>query len=142
MIATRVEGAGLLAEMVAAGLGEGTARNGPADGAPPDGFWNTGNLVLVAEGAVDAVINRVRHIDSGAVVIVIDGTMEPMTRHLLASAVEPLAIAGAPLVRISAVRVEAGAEPSDVVGAVAFLLSAKSTTGQILIIEPCTVRAR
>lgn len=123
---TTVEGQGPLAREIAAALAE---RAFGAD-------TLSEHLVLVASGSVAAIIQRIREVAAGVVIVIIDAGWTPIDRHLLLASIEPLAVARAPATRVCAVQLAAAADLADAVAAIAYLLSAQSVTGQILTIEP------
>ncbi len=81
--------------------------------------------------AADDLARCVRGAEGESVVLVI-GPREPLAMAMTRAAIAPLAIERAPTMRVNAVVPGHGADPRDVGAAVAFLDSARSTTGQIL----------
>ncbi|WP_374945201.1 Rossmann fold domain-containing protein [Sphingomonas sp.] len=82
----------------------------------------------VARGDDVAVI--VRAAAGEALTLILDGG-ESVEHAVLLAAIAPLAIERAPM-RVNAVVAGVGADPADIEAAVAFLDSARSTTGQLL----------
>lgn len=86
----------------------------------------------------DDITAAVRAATGEAVTLVIE-TGDALAEAIALAAIGPLAIERAPM-RVNAVVVEPGAPPDDVDAAVAFLDSARSTTGQILRVGQPRVR--
>ncbi|MGY2735248.1 Rossmann fold domain-containing protein [Sphingomonas sp. UYP23] len=84
-------------------------------------------------GAVAAVRSAPR--DSGMVLLVIDGRVAALDRAMLRAAVAPLAVELAPATRLAALDVGANATRTAVAAAADYLVSARSTTGQVLEIR-------
>ena len=83
----------------------------------------------------DDVAALVRGAIGDSRVVVIAATLDVLAMAQARAAIGPLAIELAPATRINAVVQTAGAEPTDVDAAVAFLEAARSTTGQVIEIR-------
>ncbi len=93
-------------------------------------------LVLVASGDVATLIEGTRASTAQAIVIVVEmAAMKAIDAHLLIAAIEPLAIELAPQQRLCAVQVQPEVEMEDVLGTIAYLIGAKSVTGQVIRID-------
>lgn len=84
-------------------------------------------------GAVAAV--RAAPRDSGLVLLVIDDAMAAVDHAMLLAAVAPLAVELAPQTRLVALDLGASAAREAVLAAAEFLVTARSTTGQVLEIR-------
>lgn len=82
----------------------------------------------------DDIAVLVRAVPDKSVVIVIAPGRDPLALALALAAIGPLAIERAPT-RVNAVVPSERATSTDVEAAVAFLASARSTTGQVLAID-------
>lgn len=87
--------------------------------------------VFAADGDAVAAL-RVASAASAMVLLVIESTVSNLDKAMLLAAVGALAIELAPAGRIAALDLGEGADSGDVVAAAAFLVAARSTTGQIL----------
>ncbi len=83
-------------------------------------------------GAADDIAGIVRAARGDAVTLVIDEEGEPLALAQALASIGPLAMERAPEMRVNAVIVRADAVEGEISAAVAFLDSARSTTGQIL----------
>ncbi|MEO6215728.1 MAG: Rossmann fold domain-containing protein [Sphingomonas sp.] len=90
--------------------------------------------IVIAESDCDVaeIVDRLRASGAGIALLLIDSSVPALDRALLSAAIGPLAIERAPHARIGAVDVADGAATADVAAAANYLLSARSTTGQIL----------
>lgn len=88
--------------------------------------------VVLAEA--DDIAAIVRAAEGESIVLVIELPWLPLALALAQAAVAPLAIERAPGMRVNAVVVGTGADRSAVDAAIAFLDSARSTTGQVLAV--------
>lgn len=88
-------------------------------------------LVFAADGDAVAAL-RAASAASAMMLLVIDPTVSNLDKAMLLAAVGVLAIELAPAGRIAALDLGEGADSGDVVAAAAFLIAARSTTGQIL----------
>lgn len=88
--------------------------------------------VVLAEA--DDIAAIVRAAEGESIVLVIESRWSPLALALAQAAVAPLAIERAPGLRVNAVVVGAGADRSAIDAAIAFLESARSTTGQVLAV--------
>ncbi|MEG3178039.1 hypothetical protein U1872_17485 [Sphingomonas sp. RB3P16] len=83
---------------------------------------------------VDAIAAAPR--DSGVVLVVIEATVAPLDRAMLCAAIGPLAVALAPQTRLVALDLADDADSAAAAAAAHYLLTASSTTGQIVRIAP------
>ena len=92
--------------------------------------------IVIAEsgGDVADIIRRLRGADAGLALLLIDSSISAIDRAMLSAAIGQLAIERAPQTRIGAIEIAEGAATTDVVAAARFLVSARSTTGQILTV--------
>ena len=70
--------------------------------------------------------------ESGMILLVIDASVAALDRAMLLAAITPLAVELAPHTRLAALDVAADANCDAVVAAADYLVSAHSTTGQVL----------
>lgn len=94
--------------------------------------------ILVPESGcrVLDIIEKMRAADGEIVLLLIDSDIAPLDRAMLIAAIGPLAIERAPSTRVGAIDIVAGAVQKDVEAAVRFLATARSTTGQMLVVAP------
>lgn len=90
---------------------------------------------LIADADVTATCARIRRCLAPAIVVIVPESLPALARHLVTSAITPLAIELAPARRVSAVVMHNGASQSDVAQAALFLITAQAVTGQTLEIE-------
>lgn len=88
-------------------------------------------LVFASDGDSVAAI-RLANRDHGMILLVVEPDLAPLDRAMVLAAVGPLATELAPATRIAALDVGAGADSHDVTAAAQFLVSAHSTTGQVV----------
>lgn len=95
-----------------------------------------GKAALVFAEGVDAVAAvRTAPRESGMLLLVIDDAAAALDRAMLLAAVGPLAIELAPATRLAALDVGADANSDAVLAAADYLVTAQSTTGQVLEIR-------
>ncbi|MEG3146257.1 hypothetical protein U1839_16520 [Sphingomonas sp. RT2P30] len=96
-------------------------------------------LVTAAGGdPVESVLHRLRAAASASsetILLVIEPDVAAIDRAMLHAALGPLAIEFAPGSRINALDVMAGAADDNVIAAASFLATARSTTGQVIVLE-------
>ena len=94
--------------------------------------------IVIAESGCDAaeIVSQLRKSGAGTVLLLIDSSVPTLDRAMLRAAIGPLAIERAPLARIGAIDIADGAAMADIVAAASYLVSARSTTGQILAVTP------
>lgn len=83
---------------------------------------------------VAEIVRRLRASRAGIALLLIDSSVLAIDRAMLSAAIGPLAIDRAPQARIGAIEIGDGAAMADVVAAATYLVSARSTTGQILTV--------
>jgi len=89
-------------------------------------------LTLAPGGDIATLVRDAAADGAESIVVVIAPGADPLAAAVSRAAVGPLAVEHAPGVRINAVAPGATTAPDVVASAVAFLDSARSTTGQIL----------
>ncbi len=92
-------------------------------------------VTAAADGPVDLALEAMGlAVADGAesVLLLIEGDVAALPRAMLCAAIGPLAIAHAPGHRINALDVAPGADQQAVLAAAMFLVSARSTTGQVI----------
>lgn len=90
------------------------------------------------EDSVESVLHRLRAAGADgreSILLVIEADVAAIERAMLRGALGPLAIEFAPACRINALDVMAGAADDAVMAAASFLATARSTTGQVVVIE-------
>jgi len=90
--------------------------------------------IVSAESGDDVadIVRRLQRSSAGFALLLIDSSVPAMDRAMLSAAIGPLAIECAPQARIGAIEIGAAALTADVAAAAVYLVSARSTTGQIL----------
>lgn len=94
--------------------------------------------IVVAEpgsGVVD-IVGEVRSAQGEIILLLIDSGVAALDRAMLIGAIGQLAIERAPATRIGTIDIVAGAAQKDVEAAARFLVTARSTTGQVLVVTP------
>jgi len=94
--------------------------------------------ILVAEpgGRVPDIVEKMRAAGGEIILLLIDSGVAPLDRAMLIAAIGPLAIDHAPATRIGAIDIVQGAAQKDVEAVARFLVAARSTTGQVLVVRP------
>jgi hypothetical protein len=94
--------------------------------------------ILAAESRcrVLDIVDQMRAAGGKIVLLLIDSEIAALDRAILIAAIGPLAIERAPSTRVGAIDIVAGAAQKDVEAAARFLATARSTTGQILVVAP------
>ncbi len=93
--------------------------------------------ILAAEpgcGAAD-IVAKMRSAAGEIILLLIDPGVPQLERAMLIAAIGPLAIEHAPASRIGAIDIGEGAVLPDVEAAARFLVAARSTTGQVLVVS-------
>ena len=90
--------------------------------------------IVSAESGDDVadIVSQLRRSMAGFALLLIDSSVPAMDRAMLSAAIGPLATECAPRARIGAIEIGDGAVTADVAAAAVYLVSARSTTGQIL----------
>lgn len=101
-----------------------------------DAALDTRAALVFADDAEAVAAVRSAPRQSGVVMLVLPPEVAVLDRAMLLAAVGPLAEELAPLTRFVALDLAEGALQADVVAAADYLVTARSTTGQVLRITP------
>ena len=82
------------------------------------------------------IVEKMRAASGEIILLLIDSGVAELDRAMLVAAIGPLAIERAPAVRIGAIDIMEAAAPDHVEAAARFLTTARSTTGQVLMVAP------
>ena len=82
------------------------------------------------------IVGKMRSAEGEIILLLIDSEVAALDRAMLIAAIGPLAIERAPATRVGTIDIIGGAAQKDVEAAARFLATARSTTGQVLVVAP------